>query len=831
MHYNYSDLDFLNKELAGIWPGWYAVKLLGRGSFGAVYEINRNIRGTLEKSAMKVLRVPENDAEVASIQAQGVSWRNTEQYYESYVDGIQNEIRIMQQFIGNSHIVSYEDYAIRKRNNQIGWDLYIRMELLTGLPDYLKAHPYDEKLIVKMGMDIAQGLRDCHNKGIIHRDVKPDNIFVNERENFKLGDFGISRSAPGSQDLLSFKGTPGYMAPEVFRMWSTDERSDIYSLGMVLYQYLNDNRMPFVPERVTPNVIETARQRRFAGEPIPAPAHGSQRLKSIVLRALEARPENRFQTAEDMYFALMEVYKTDYKTESRAAGSETGQNTSPSSGRNAIPSSSQNAIPSSGQNTSPSSGWNAIPSSSQNTIPSSDRNTAYTNPETVVMDEYYPAAPKKGGKLLIALLAVLMFSLLGIAFMTYPGGFGIFPGRTGSDQPFASGAGKTEQKEIAAGDATKETSGESGEPAQSAAESGEPAQSAAESGEPAQSANQSEEQAKISKESGNTTTNADDAGIVYFDTEAEGTKVGICIYSFADSLMTWYRGEIERLLIEQGFDKNNIRFVDGKSDQTVQNKQIDRLIAEGADMLIVNLVDASSASEITDKAVAAGIPLVYIDHMPGEDELRRWSENNWDVCYVGGYPGMEGTLQGEIIADLGLDAVDSNGNGKIDYVMIKDDPEYSNSELRADCSIKALEDAGIEVNCLYDKYLDVDRTQAEESVSEALEMYGSDVEVIFCTSDSIMISAVFVLHENERTAVQDIYLVGIDGRPMVLSFITNGWATGTVFNNYVEQAEHAVNAAINYLNGEDNEHYIECGYTKITAENAEEFMELSNRVY
>ena len=807
MHYNYSDLDFLNNELACIWPGWYAVKLLGKGSFGAVYEINRNIRGTLEKSAMKVLRVPENDAEVASIQAQGVSWRNTEQYYESYVDGIQNEIRIMQQFIGNSHIVSYEDYAIWKRNNQIGWDLYIRMELLTGLPDYLKAHPYDEKLIVKMGMDIAQGLRDCHNKGIIHRDVKPDNIFVNERENFKLGDFGISRSAPGSQDLLSFKGTPGYMAPEVFRMWSTDERSDIYSLGMVLYQYLNDNRMPFVPERVTPIVIETARQRRFAGEPIPAPAHGSQRLKSIVLRALEERPENRFQTAEELYFALMEVYKTDYNAESGAAGNETGQNASPSSSQN------------------------AIPSSSQNTIPSSDRGTAYTNPETVVMDEYYPAAPKKGGKLLIALLAVLMFSLLSIAFMTYTGGFGIFPGRTGSDQPFASGAGKTGQKEIAAGDATKETSGEAGELTQSAAESGEPAQNAAESGELTQNAGQSEEQAKISKESGNTTTNADDAGIVYFDTEAEGTKVGICIYSFEDSLMTWYRGELERLLVEQGFDKNNIRFVDGKNDQTVQNKQIDRLIAEGADMLIVNLVDASSASEITDKAVAAGIPLVYIDHMPGEDELRRWSENNWDVCYVGGYPGMEGTLQGEIIADLGLDAVDSNGNGKIDYVMIKDNPEYSNSELRADCSIKALEDAGIEVNCLYDKYLDVDRTQAEESVSEALEMYGSDVEVIFCTSDIITISAVFVLHVNERTAVQDIYLVGIDGIPMVLNYITYGWATGTVFNNYVEQAEHAVNAAINYLNGEDNEHYIECGYTKITAENAEEFMELSNRVF
>ena len=239
MHYNYSDLDFLNNELACIWPGWYAVKLLGKGSFGAVYEINRNIRGTLEKSAMKVLRVPENDAEVASIQAQGVSWRNTEQYYESYVDGIQNEIRIMQRFVGNSHIVSYEDYAIRKRNNQIGWDLYIRMELLTGLPDYLKAHPYDEKLIVKMGMDIAQGLRDCHNKGIIHRDVKPENIFVNESGDFKLGDFGVSRSAPGSQDMLSFKGTFGYMAPEVLNAQNHSFTVDFYAIGIIGYEFLN----------------------------------------------------------------------------------------------------------------------------------------------------------------------------------------------------------------------------------------------------------------------------------------------------------------------------------------------------------------------------------------------------------------------------------------------------------------------------------------------------------------------------------------------------------------------------------------------------------------
>ena len=330
MYYDYSDLNYINQELTGVWPGWTAVKLLGRGSFGAVYEIHRNVRGTLEKAAMKVLRVPENDDEVARLEFHGVSGRNTEEYYEALVDRIQNEIRIMQRFVGNSHIVSYEDYAIRKRPDQIGWDLYLRMELLTGLTYYMKSFTLSEKMIIKLGMDIAQGLRDCHNSGIIHRDVKPENIFVNESGDFKLGDFGVSRSAPGSQDMLSFKGTFGYMAPEVFKMLSTDGRSDLYSLGMVLYQCLNDNRLPFVSEKVTPYEIEIARQRRFAGEPIPEPAHGSPRLKSIVLRALEEKPENRFQNAEEMYSALMEVYRTESASERRTLDGAPQENFIPS---------------------------------------------------------------------------------------------------------------------------------------------------------------------------------------------------------------------------------------------------------------------------------------------------------------------------------------------------------------------------------------------------------------------------------------------------------------------------------------------------------------------
>ena len=313
MNDNNINLEPINRELADVWPDWTSVKLLGKGASGAVYEIHRYVRSNLEKAAMKVIRVPESDADAERLQFQGMTRQDTEEYYEKIVDNIHNEIRIMQGFVGNSHIVSYEDYEICKREDRIGWDIYLRMELLTGLREYIQNNPMEEKTVFKLGADILQALRDCHKSGIIHRDIKPANIFVNKVGNFKLGDFGVARTAPDISDTLSFKGTFGYMAPEVYLRMATDERSDLYSLGLVLYQCLNDNRLPFVPERFSPEDIIEARQKRFAGEKIPEPAHGSKGLKEVVFKALAYQPKDRYQTAQEMYSALEKAYRGEYE--------------------------------------------------------------------------------------------------------------------------------------------------------------------------------------------------------------------------------------------------------------------------------------------------------------------------------------------------------------------------------------------------------------------------------------------------------------------------------------------------------------------------------------
>ncbi len=289
-----------------IWPGWKIVREIGAGSFGRVYEIHRQNGVHLEKAALKVIHIPSGPADLMQLRAEGVQSERTEEFLARQVDDIRNEIGVMQKFVGYSNIVSYEDYLINKHEGEIGWDILIRMELLTAMSDYMVSHPLTEELILKMGTDIAQALMILHGEGIIHRDIKPQNIFINDRGFFKLGDFGISRSMPQTGGVMSFKGSVAYMAPETFAMQGTDARSDIYSLALVLHRCLNGGREPLLntPD-FTPTQKDVAQHRRLAGESLPAPAYASKATAKVLAAALDPNPAKRYQTAAQFYQALM----------------------------------------------------------------------------------------------------------------------------------------------------------------------------------------------------------------------------------------------------------------------------------------------------------------------------------------------------------------------------------------------------------------------------------------------------------------------------------------------------------------------------------------------
>ena len=308
------------------------------------------------------------------------------------------------------------------------------------------------------------------------------------------------------------------------------------------------------------------------------------------------------------------------------------------------------------------------------------------------------------------------------------------------------------------------------------------------------------------------------------DADLADKTVGVCIYQFSDNFMTLFRTELENYLVSQGFSKDNITIVDGANDQATQTNQIQNFITQGVDVLIINPVNSSSAATITDLVVGADIPLVYINREPDADEEARWQDNGWNVTYVGCDARQSGTMQGEILVDLGQDVVDLNGDGKIQYIMIEGDPENVDAQYRTEFSVKALVDAGWEVDELDDQVGNWDQATAQQLVANSLSAH-PETEVVFCNNDAMALGALQSIEAAGRKVNEDIYLVGVDALTEVLEDVIAGTITGTVFNDHIAQSHGAADAAINFVTGAGNDYYIGCDYVKVTTDNAQSVLD------
>ena len=291
------------KQYEPIFGSWYIKELLGEGSFGKVYEIEREDLEITYKAALKVITIPQSQSEIKSIMADGMDEVSITEYYMGFVRDIAHEFELMSKMKGNSTVVSYEDHQVIKHKDGIGWDILIRMELLTPLFDYVKNNIMTRKDVIQLGIDICKALELCQKYNIIHRDIKPENIFVSENGDYKLGDFGIARTLEQTSGLLSKKGTQAYMAPEIYREESYGSNVDIYSLGIVMYRMLNDNRTPFLPAYpapITHNDREMAIKKRISGAKLPVPKHADGRLAEIVLKACSFKPKDRYFSPQEL---------------------------------------------------------------------------------------------------------------------------------------------------------------------------------------------------------------------------------------------------------------------------------------------------------------------------------------------------------------------------------------------------------------------------------------------------------------------------------------------------------------------------------------------------
>ena len=227
------------------WPGWETVRLIGRGSFGAVYEIQREVLGHQEKAALKYIRIPQSESELDELMNDGYDAESITARFRGYLQDIVREYSLMADMKGCGNVVYSDDVRYIQHDNGMGWDIYIKMELLTPLPKTM-GKMITEPQVVKIGKDICNALTFCEKRNLIHRDIKPANIFMAADGTYKLGDFGIAKTAERTTSGTK-TGTYKYMAPEVYNNQPYGTKADIYSLGLVLYWLFFPWAAPFRP--------------------------------------------------------------------------------------------------------------------------------------------------------------------------------------------------------------------------------------------------------------------------------------------------------------------------------------------------------------------------------------------------------------------------------------------------------------------------------------------------------------------------------------------------------------------------------------------------------
>ncbi|MCR5733361.1 MAG: BspA family leucine-rich repeat surface protein [Lachnospiraceae bacterium] len=301
--------DRARTQYAKVFKDWHIEGgMIGRGSQGktAVFKIIKENSGFTETGALKVINIYETFLNGVNDPTEEI-----EKEIDSVKKDAETELAVMNRMKGHANIVTYHEFEFQEYGdgNVKGVDLLIRMDFLENIGSRMKEGAVcSEEEIIQMGKDLSKALADCHRKGILHRDIKPDNIFRNEY-GYLLGDFGIAKYSEESDLMAStMAGSFPYAAPEQMGFNGSasadskyDYRVDIYALGLSLYELANENRIPFATS--TYKKAEDI-QRRLSGEPIPGLISVGKDLEAVILKACAYRPQDRYQTAEEMYKAF-----------------------------------------------------------------------------------------------------------------------------------------------------------------------------------------------------------------------------------------------------------------------------------------------------------------------------------------------------------------------------------------------------------------------------------------------------------------------------------------------------------------------------------------------
>lgn len=258
-------------------------------------------------------------------------------------------------------------------------------------------------------------------------------------------------------------------------------------------------------------------------------------------------------------------------------------------------------------------------------------------------------------------------------------------------------------------------------------------------------------------------------------------RIGVLLYRGDDTFISTLRAALEEQAkqYEKEYSvKVTLDIMDAKGNQNTQNSQAERLISLGCDALCVNMVDRAAASVVIDKAVAAGIPVVFFNREPVEEDLNRWDR----LYYVGADPRESAVLQGQILVDAYKEkpeTLDLNGDGLVSYVLLEGETSHQDSLIRTQWSIQTLKDGNVPLEKITGGIANWERSQASALMEQWIKEFPGQIELVICNNDDMALGAIDALERNGLLTA-GIRVVGIDGTPVGRAAFRAGSLFGTV---------------------------------------------------
>lgn len=282
----------------------------------------------------------------------------------------------------------------------------------------------------------------------------------------------------------------------------------------------------------------------------------------------------------------------------------------------------------------------------------------------------------------------------------------------------------------------------------------------------------------------------------------DAIKIGVSIYKGDDTFISAMMDSF--MEAAAAFEENtgvrvNISIADAGESQATQNEQIGRFLSLSYDVLCVNLVDRTDAGSIIDRARDAGIPVVFFNREPVQEDMLKWDK----ILYIGSDARESAKLEAQIVINrfrVDPRSVDTNGDGIIQYIMLEGERRHQDAIIRTEVSVETLKQEGFQMEKLDGGIANWNRDQAAALTETYLTSYGDRIELIICNNDDMALGAADAV---ERLGLNFYCIVGIDGTDKGLDAVKEGKILGTVVMDLPAHGNAIFEAAYAFATGAD----------------------------